>query len=298
MKMKMKKNEEERKLQTLKFFGAQWITVPTTVVRPLSNPASRKNSRPISTSTSQSHFEKRNHLFFNSSVSFTDEEVNMINTNTGKYGIKLVKCPSKLQQLQSSYYEKQKELKKSIVQKPRPKKVYKQDSLISLKLQDEEDDFLRSKTVENFKETKENYVIETPPSSIDDLKRNIWMYADSVTKDENNIKIKEVNGKFKQTKEGCFAEFQRTPGEEKTYKAIMDTSPYISDFVLDDTEEKKLKECLKTSYTADKLFNYLDERNMPIPNNLAEVYVENKKKTANVSARSSIKSLMSPRRKK
>ena len=282
----------EKKMQSLKYMNQNWITIPPITVRPFSSSMSRRTT-PVISRTNSSHGTppKNCRPFANSFATFTGEEMEILKTHDKlpSTGMKLTKSPSKLQQLQEEYQErenqkaqlKNKKLEQSAAAHPQ-KELERQDSFISIKF-DEEDEFIRTESMENLLQSTSNLpqADGSGDVTIEDIKKNVWLYANSTINEEDNQKTTEIHAKFIKTDRGLVADIQPTPGIKQLRKTIAITSQQedtLSGLTLEAVqtpqqkqEENKIRENLQDTLSAYRLRKYMDDLDIVPPQFLDEI---------------------------
>ena len=314
---------EEKKMQNLKYLNQNWITIPPITVRPpsqsnsrISTPTSKRNSQPIK--------PQKIRPFANSAITFTNEEMDIIRAHDMSYAYsqprpeyKLTKNTSQLQKIQDNYnirasqkdLHKKKKLEQNAATKSK-RELEREDSYISVKL-DEEDEFTCPESSYSMLQSVTNIV---PPEEshdliIDEIKKNVWIYAHSKSNHKDQFKTREIQAKFIPTDKGLIADIQPTPGIRQLRRTIALTSQQddtLSGLTLEAVqtpqqrlEEDRIKSNLQDTYSAYRLREYMEQQDLVPPPILDQIDFHKTAALANQKKRSTIRKIpQTPRRGK
>ena len=282
---------EEKKMQNLKYLNQNWMTIPPITVRPPSQSMSRRSTPPISRTNSVPGTPKTVRPFMNSSVTFTNEEMDIIRTNESPItnGYKLTKSPSKLQQIQDEYnmrasqkdIQKKKKLEQNAASKPK-RDLEREDSFISVKFDDDEDlngqesSYSMLQSVSNIAPNEESHDL-----IIEEIKKNVWLYAHSKDEHKDKFKTREMHARFVPTDNGLAADIQPSPGIRQLRRTIAITSQQddtLSGLTLEAVqtpqqrqEEERIRGNLQDTFSAYRLREYMEEKELVPPPFLDEI---------------------------
>ena len=360
----MRTSYGKRTTPSLKYVSMNWITIPQTMIRPLSKSTFRTAKTQLSLRSVQSDSEnvKQNKLFKTSDVTFSPDEMRIIQISKGipkeqqlrrnhgqlidirnraeeknatKQGIKLqkqmsLKSASKdalkkhpLYQTAGSKYAsatssvnifKANMIPSQVMFSGRDEyfndELERNDSYISVNMQEEQDSFIRDLSDERLVNTDKgdteasmSYYDMSPRSKarqdqlvIEDLKNHIWEFADEqeqerrIRENESDFPITEVHGRFEHTKSGEILDVWPDPGKKKMrrtlemvnneyistemIKTYLETGKIVSDEFNREQYQKQedhLKDEIKDTFSGYKCREYIENQSSRPPKFLEDI---------------------------